>query len=243
MTTLIVSDVHLGSGSNRAGELASLLARRSFGRLIILGDLFDRPRTMMLNESEWDLMDAIRGLSPRKEIIWVEGNHDEGFGDVISSTLGIRAEKEYEWTGRGKRFLALHGHQFDPYTTSGSYAASCAGLIYGMLRRIDNLACTDLFHRLCFESRSWKRSSGMVKESALGYARQRGADVMFCGHTHRAERDMRNGVEYVNTGCWSDLYCHYAVVGENGALLKEFVPESGVPGSRVGLTINRANVT
>lgn len=243
MTTLIVSDVHLGSGYNRAGELASLLTRRSFGRLIILGDLFDRPRTMMLNESEWDLMDAIRSLALRKEIIWVEGNHDEGFGDVISSTLGIRAEKEYEWTERGTRFLALHGHQFDSYTTSGSYAASFAGFTYGMLRRIDNLTGTDLFHRLCFENGSWKHSSRMVKESALGYARERGADVMFCGHTHRAERDMRNGVEYVNTGCWNDLYCHYAVVGEHGAMLKEFIPESGIPGSRVRFAVDRANVT
>ena len=241
MTTLIVSDVHLGSGYNRAGELASFLTRRSFGRLIILGDLFDRPRTVMLRESEWDLMDAIRGLSRRKEVIWVEGNHDEGLGDVISAALGIRTEKEYEWTSRGKRFLALHGHQFDIYTSSGSFAASFAGFTYGMLRKIDNFTGTDLFHRLCFENRSWKRSSDMVKESALQFGKERGADIMFCGHTHRAEKDTRHGVEYVNTGCWSDLYCHYAVVDEHGALLKEFVPESGVPGSRLGLAMGRAN--
>jgi len=241
MTTLIVSAVHLGSGFNRAGELASLLTRKSFGRLIILGDLFDRPQTVMLRESEWDLMDAIRSLSQRKEVIWVEGNHDEGLGEVISSTLGIRTEKEYEWTSRGKRFLALHGHQFDIYTSSGSFAASFAGFTYGMLRRIDNFTGTDLFHRLCFENRSWKRSSEMVKESALRFGMERGADIMFCGHTHRAEKDTRYGVEYVNTGCWSDLYCHYAVVDEHGAMLKEFIADSGAQANRLGFAVNRAN--
>ena len=45
----------------------------------------------------------------------------------------------------------------------------------------------------------------------------------------------------MNTGRWNDLYCHYAVVDGHGAFLKEFVPEGGMPGSRLGLAMGRAN--
>lgn len=239
MTTLIVSDVHLGSGYNRAGELASLLGGGNFGRLIILGDLFDKPHTVRLRESEWDLLDTIRSLSRSKEIIWVEGNHDEGLGEVIPSLLDIRAEKEYEWTHHGKRLLAVHGHQFDIYSRDKSYVASCAGFLYGVLRRIDLIAGTDIFHRLCFENGSWKRSSAMVKESALEYGTNKGADVVFCGHTHRAESDKKYGVEYVNTGCWNDRYCHYAIVDGGGARLREFTVDGMSASARVELAVNQ----
>jgi len=43
MTTLIVSDVHLGSSYNRVKDLTSFIKSLDFGRLIILGDLFDVP--------------------------------------------------------------------------------------------------------------------------------------------------------------------------------------------------------
>ena len=43
MTTLIVSDVHLGASFNRVKDLNAFIKLVDFSRLIILGDLFDRP--------------------------------------------------------------------------------------------------------------------------------------------------------------------------------------------------------
>ncbi len=76
MTTLIVSDVHLGSYYNRARELSAFIRAASFGRLIILGDMFDRSSIERLRDDEWEFLDLVKSMSRRKEIIWVEGNHD-----------------------------------------------------------------------------------------------------------------------------------------------------------------------
>jgi len=131
MTTLIVSDVYLGSFYNRARELAAFIRSAGFGRLIILGDLFDKPSIERLRDEEWEFLDLVKSMSRRKEIIWVEGNHDEGLYDTIPSLLNIQAVKQYEWGINGKRFLAIHGHQFDIYSMNRVILASCAGVFTG----------------------------------------------------------------------------------------------------------------
>ena len=199
MTTLIVSDVHLGSGFNKVRELSAFIRSVSFRRLIILGDLFDKPSIKGLRDEEWEFLDIVKGMSHRREIIWVEGNHDEGLYDTIPSLLSISAVKEFEWTVRGKKLLAIHGHQFDRFSINRSFLAACAVGIYRVLRRIDIMLDNDVFHRLCFENESWKRSSSAVNEGALEYALERDASFVFCGHTHRAGSIKKNGVEYFNT--------------------------------------------
>ncbi len=137
MTTLIVSDVHLGSYYNRASELSAFIRSASYNRLIILGDLFDKPSIERLRDEEWEFLDLVKSMSHRREIIWVEGNHDEGLYETIPSLLNILAVKEFEWTSSGKKFLAIHGHQFDFYCRNKTVLASCAGGLYRMLRRVD----------------------------------------------------------------------------------------------------------
>lgn len=240
MTTLIVSDVHLGSSFNKVRELSAFIRSVSFSRLIILGDLFDKPSIKGLRDEEWEFLDIVKGMSRRREIIWVEGNHDEGLYDTIPSLLNISAVKEYEWSVNGKKLLAIHGHQFDRFSTNRSILASCAGGLYRLLRRIDIMLDDDLFHRLCFENESWKRSSSLVNEGALDYASERDAKFVFCGHTHRAGRIGKNGVEYFNTGCWSDNSCHYVVVDGSGVNLKEFPGFGRTVKTRINVAVNQA---
>ena len=92
-----------------------------------MGDLFDKPRIEGLRDEEWEFLDIVKGMSRRREIIWVEGNHDEGLYDTIPSLFNISAVKEYEWSVNGKRLLAIHSHKFDRFSTNRSILASCAG--------------------------------------------------------------------------------------------------------------------
>lgn len=240
MTTLIVSDVHLGSSFNKAKELSAFLRSVSFSRLIILGDLFDKSHAVRLREDEWDFLDLIRGLTRQSEIIWVEGNHDEGLYDTIPSLLNIEAVKELEWGVNGKRFLAIHGHQFDQYCRENNFLPSCAGWLYRSLRRIDIMTERDIFHDLCFENNSWKRSSGIVSDGAIEYAKNKGADFVFCGHTHRADNIKDSGIEYFNTGCWSDRHCHYVTVDNHGVSLRKFSEFGEVAKAGMQLTAQQA---
>ena len=87
MTTLIVSDVHLGSSYNRVKDLTSFIKSLDFGRLMILGDLFDRPDLSRLKEEEWNFLKLLNIIGEYKDVIWVEGNHDEKLKNSIPSIL------------------------------------------------------------------------------------------------------------------------------------------------------------
>ncbi len=240
MTTLVVSDLHLGPYYNRAREVSAFIKSASFRRLIILGDLFDKSSVEGLRDDEWVFLDLVESMSRRREIIWEEGNHDEGLYDVIPSLLNILAVKQFEWESNGRKFLAIHGHQFDIYSRNKSILASCAGGLYRVLRRIDLLLERDFFHRLCFENRAWKRSSDIVTEGALRYGRDLETDFVFCGHTHRAFNTIGDGVEYFNTGCRNDRYCHYVTVDNNGVSLRTFSEYGEFVKTGVRLTAQQA---
>ncbi|MCY7360682.1 MAG: metallophosphoesterase, partial [Ignavibacteria bacterium] len=85
--TLIISDIHLGSKASRPLQVKEMLESYRFKRLILLGDIFDDLNFTRLNKEHWNLLSYIRKLSnPEKniEVVWVEGNHDEGLIDIMS---------------------------------------------------------------------------------------------------------------------------------------------------------------
>ena len=121
--TIIVSDVHLGSSVSLAAQLHRLLHVAKFKRLILLGDIFSDLNFSRLTKQHWALVGHIRKLSNPKrgvEVVWVEGNHDDGVSDVMEHLLGIKVHMEYTWDWNGAKCLALHGHQFDSVWGRGS---------------------------------------------------------------------------------------------------------------------------
>ena len=109
-----------------------------------------------------------------------------------------------------------------------------------MLRRVDLFLGKDIFHRLCFENRAWKRSSNIVTDGALQYGKNQEADFVFCGLTHRAFNMRRDGVEYFNTGCWNDRYCHYVTSDNRGVSLRKFAEYGEAIKSGVRLAAQQA---
>ena len=54
----------------------------------------------------------------------------------------------------------------------------------------------------------WLRMSPKVAAGALAYARQHGAERIFCGHTHEAMHAEQDGVQYYNCGRMGRLAPH-----------------------------------
>src|ERR1700676_2879764 len=91
--TLILSDVHLGSDTSRAREATRMLKENRFRRLILLGDIFADLNFRRLTKEHWKFLGFIRKLSNPKrklEVVWVEGNHDQGLADIMSHLVGVR---------------------------------------------------------------------------------------------------------------------------------------------------------
>src|SRR5438128_6675300 len=203
--TIILSDLHLGSEVSRAPAALRMLKSASFNRLILLGDIFSDLNFRRLKKEHWQFLGYIRKLSnPKREIevVWVEGNHDHGLSQVMSHLVGIRVYQEYAWEYGGIRHLAVHGHQFDRFVTrnrmlSGLLSAlhlSLQKCAFGRKRVIGFLERFDT---------AWLRLSAKVAAGALAHGRANNAQRIFCGHTHEALSIKRAGVEYYNTGSWT----------------------------------------
>lgn len=218
--TLIVSDVHLGSPVSRAKKLEETLREWHFEKLILLGDIFDDLDFSRLAEEHWDLLSYIRELSrPEKgiEVVWIKGNHDELLSRVASSFLGIEVHRERQWEFGGKTHLAIHGHQFDRFLVNNKFLSDIASSFYLFLQKIDmeQQRFSRLIKRM---SKRWLRLSEKVAGAAIRYGKRKSADVVFCGHTHLAVEKHPNGVDYYNTGCWTDIPSTFATIDEDGTI-------------------------
>ncbi len=222
--TLILSDLHLGAETSHAREATSLLKRNRFQRLILLGDIFADLNFARLTKDHWRFLGHIRKLSNPKrgvEVVWVEGNHDHGLTNIMSHLVGVRVYQHYEWTYRGLRHIAIHGHQFDGFQVNRVRLHRWFTSLYLQLQRLDlrGNPVTRWIDRL---NTRWLRMSTKVSEGALAHARHHGIERIFCGHTHQALHVEQDGIDYYNSGGWVDSRLTYLTVDEQGVEIHEY---------------------
>ena len=222
--TLILSDLHLGSELSRAREARHMLEENSFRRLILLGDIFSDLNFRRLNKEHWKFLGCIRKLSnPKREIevVWVEGNHDQGLTNIMSHLVGVRVYQEYAWMFGGIRHLAIHGHQFDRFVLNNYVFSNMVSGLHLYMQKMDfeRKRLSRFVDR--FNTR-WLRLSSKVALGALAHARLRHVDRIFCGHTHVALSREEEDVAYYNTGGWTDTCPTYVTVDTEGVRIHEY---------------------
>jgi UDP-2,3-diacylglucosamine pyrophosphatase LpxH len=222
--TIILSDLHLGSEVSRASDAVRMLKSASFNRLILLGDIFSDLNFRRLKKEHWQFLGYIRKLSnPKREIevVWVEGNHDHGLSDVMSHLVGIRVYEEYVWEYCGVKHLAIHGHQFDRFVSRNRVLSTFLASIhlglqkfaFGKKRMIGFLERFDT---------AWLRLSSKVAGGALAHGKTKNVQRVFCGHTHEALNLSRDGIEYYNTGSWTQDSPTYVAIDNQGVRICEY---------------------
>ncbi len=222
--TMILSDLHLGSELSRASDALRLLKGSCFRRLILLGDIFCDLNFSRLKKEHWQFLSYIRKLSNPKrqvEVVWVEGNHDQGLTNVMSHLVGVRVYHEYRWDFGGIKHLAIHGHQFDRFVIDNAILSRFVALLYLQLQKLDwgRKRTVRFLDQL---NTAWLRLSEKVAHGALEYAAAQGAQRVFCGHTHKSMFVERDGIVYYNSGNWVDLRATYIAIDESGVRLLEF---------------------
>lgn len=221
--TLVISDVHLGLPASRAASLLETLKGWRFHRLILLGDIFHDLHFGRLDAEHWELLSHIRKLSNPKrrvEVVWVLGNHDRKAAQVASHLMGVQVCELYAWDSHGRRHLAVHGDRFDRLLANHPILTEFGGKLMSFAQRRLGYA------RFRWMDRRHNRMIGLtgrVRHGALAFARDRGVEVIFCGHTHDALHEHLGvadvEVEYINTGCWTRRPSHYATVDASGVHL------------------------
>lgn len=197
--TLIISDIHLGDRTVRSSEVLKVLNDYSYKKLILNGDILNGLPFNRLHAEHWEILSRFRRLSKHCEVIWIHGNHD-ATPNILSRLLGIKVRNRYVWPSADKKFLAIHGHQFDRFLHDNIIISRLAFFFYDLLKRFnpENFIVRQIKKR----SRTWKRNSVEVAKGALRLGRAMGVDYVFCGHTHIINMAEANGVKYFNTGSW-----------------------------------------
>ncbi|MDI9612042.1 MAG: metallophosphoesterase family protein [Acidobacteriota bacterium] len=223
---VILSDLHLGSEISRAREALELLQSLRFHRLILLGDIFCDLNFRRLKREHWDFLSHIRKLSNPKrkvDVVWVEGNHDYGLVDVMSHLVGVPAHREYTWESGGVRHLAIHGHQFDNFIIRNHLLLNgLASQVYLSIQKLSSRGrvVARMLDRL---DTRWQRLTPKVAAGAMAYARARGADCVYCGHTHEAVVRREGDVFYANAGAWTHRVPSYITIREREVKIHEYV--------------------
>jgi UDP-2,3-diacylglucosamine pyrophosphatase LpxH len=211
---ILISDIHLGANYCRANELQDMLGSYEFKKLILVGDVFqhgnfDRLHKMdRLHKAHWNVLSLFRKLTDPEmgvEVIWIEGNHDWKVLNIIGALLGVNIFDEYTWEYGGKKFMAIHGHQFDIMLPRSELLNKTGQNIYLFLQRH--------FHRkftryISIVGKKFSRSIEHVRNGAMAYASEKQCDVVFCGHTHFPESYIKTidskQISYFNCGTWAD---------------------------------------
>ena len=169
--TLILSDLHLGSEVSLAEDATRMLKENRFRRLILLGDIFSDLNFRRLTKAHWKFLGYIRKLSNPKrgvEVVWVEGNHDQGLTAVMSHLVGVKVFEEYAWEFGGLRHLAIHGHQFDRFLVNNWLLSSVNTFVHLQIQKLDFKG--KWFSRLVDRlGTRWLRLSAKVAAGAISY--------------------------------------------------------------------------
>jgi UDP-2,3-diacylglucosamine pyrophosphatase LpxH len=114
-----ISDVHLGTRGCNSELLLDFLRSTESDYLYLVGDIVDIWRMRRAWYWRQDHNDVVQKLlrKARKgtRVIYIPGNHDESFRDFAGHRFGRVAvlPEATHLSADGRRFLVLHGDQFD----------------------------------------------------------------------------------------------------------------------------------
>jgi UDP-2,3-diacylglucosamine pyrophosphatase LpxH len=216
--TIFISDIHLGTPGCQALALMDFLRTHPSDTLYLAGDIIDgwqlRRRWYWPQAHNDVVQKLLRRVRKGCRVIYVPGNHDEFARDFIGHHFGgIEVVQEaVHVTADGRSLWIIHGDYFDAVVQCAKWLAYLGDNLYEFTLRM-NRHLNSLRGRLGLPYWSLSAYLKQKVKTALNYvtdfeeavaneAKKRGHDGVLCGHIHRAEMRMINGVLYCNDGDW-----------------------------------------
>jgi len=216
--TLFISDVHLGSRAAKADYLIDFLRHHEAETIFLVGDIVDGwrlRRSWHWPQSHNDVVQKLlRQARKGASITYIAGNHDEflrmfqgvHFGGIVVADRAIHTGAD------GKRYLVIHGDQFDTVVMNMRWLAYLGDRAYELAMLTNRLVARV---RRAFKLPYWSFSSwakvkvkqavnfiGAFQDVLTEEARRSEVDGVICGHIHHAAIETMDGVQYINTGDW-----------------------------------------
>ena len=215
---IFISDIHLGTPGCQAEALLEFLRLHDSEYLYLVGDIIDgwqlRRRWYWPQAHNDVVQKLLRRARKGCKIIYVPGNHDEFARHFLGHQFGgIEVQEEaVHATADGRRLWIIHGDYFDAVVQHARWLAYVGDHLYDLALRL-NRHLNSLRARLGLPY--WSLSAYLkdrVKKvvsyvnsfevAVADEARRRGHQGVLCGHIHRAEMRVIDGVLYCNDGDW-----------------------------------------
>ena len=232
--TIWISDLHIGSTQCQSDVLLDFLKHNESEKLHLVGDIIDfwalSKKMYWTTEHNTIIQKILRKARQGTEIIYIPGNHDENvrnyenyvFGDIVVKISDIHT------TVTGKRFLVVHGDEYDVVARHHKWLAQIGSVGYDWLIALNRF--WRVFRRL-FGIQSQFSLAAYVKfkvknavqfisdyeETIVHTLRNENLDGVICGHIHHAEIKEIENFLYVNTGDFVES-CTAIVEHHNGEL-------------------------
>ena len=219
--SIFLSDIHLGTRACQAERLVEFLREHAAEHIFLIGDIVDfwaMSRSICWKPSHNTVVQKLLRRARRGErVVLIPGNHDEALRDycgVVFGDIEVASELVHE-TADGRRFLLIHGDQFDQVTRHHRWVAMLGDRAYDLLVRLNcwfswgrrKLGISGYWSLAGYAKRKVKTALNFIfdfEASAVHQARERGLDGVICGHIHWATIREIDGLQYVNCGDWVD---------------------------------------
>jgi UDP-2,3-diacylglucosamine pyrophosphatase LpxH len=216
--TIWISDVHLGTRGCQAKLLLDFLQHTESDYLYLIGDMVDGwrlKRSWYWPQAHNDVVQKVLLKAQQgTRVTYIPGNHDEGFRAQIGNSFGgiVVEQNTVHELADGRRFLILHGDEFDLVVNYarwlailGDYAYRAALVLntwFNAARRRLGFGYWSLSAYLKHKVKNAVGFIGDFEKTLSDEARRQNVQGIVCGHIHHAQIRDIDGITYCNDGDW-----------------------------------------
>lgn len=213
-----ISDVHLGTRHAQVDKLLDFLRETECEYLYIVGDFIDgwqlRRKWFWTEEYNTLIQKLLRKNRKHTRVILITGNHDEFLEQFFGLNFGaVRLlERAEHVAADGKRYLVIHGHQFDGLAHFNRLLDRVGSALYdrildmnvwiNRLRRMFGFGYWSFASYIKLKAKRAMKYVTDYEEALLQFARKSNVDGIICGHIHRPEIRQVGDILYLNSGDW-----------------------------------------
>lgn len=213
-----ISDVHLGMKHSQVNALLDFLRETECEHLYIVGDFIDgwqlRRKWFWTEEYNVLIQKLLRKNRKKTRVTFLTGNHDEFLEKFLGMSFGaVRlVERAVHTAADGKRYLVLHGHQFDGLAHFNRLLDRVGSALYDRILDmnvwVNRIRRSLGFGYWSFASYIKLKAKAAVKyvtdyeQAMIQFSRKSGMNGVICGHIHRPEIREVGDVVYMNCGDW-----------------------------------------
>ena len=215
--TIFISDLHIGSTQCQADTLLDFLKHNESEKLYLVGDIIDfwalSKRVYWPRDHNTIIQKILRKARHDTKVIYVPGNHDENvreYDEHVFGDIEVRNSIVHT-TVDGKRFLVVHGDEYDTIAKYHQWIAKLGSKGYDFLLEVNRAVRAvrrvmgiqshfSLAAYIKFKVKNAVQFISDYEESIVMTLKDEGLDGVICGHIHHAEIKELDGFLYVNTG-------------------------------------------